>query len=451
VQEAGEVFYSRVSSCYVVADLYKVMNEDMRPGLREIYTRLVIDELPMVRRAAALVFTQVRFACFVTTTLSLCPRRCDVLSVVVSVCVGAGGGERRARGVRGRVSAGASSPAHSHPRHPHTSPTTSPRRQTTPTNQQQVIKSFATDEYPTVRLIGTENLLPYLKALKVIGSDDATAAAAELLPIVKAAVEDPSWRVKLAISKDFGAYADVFSPDEVASEIFPSALRLIQDQEPDVRANAMRGMTQFVGVIPLPTFISEFLNIALHLLDDPYLTARELLAEVCIDIAAKAGADALNGPLRDAIMRLVSDEDPLVRLRILKKIPTIVTAVPALCTALTDNMKAMFVDTNWRVRKELALVMPSVYTHMGQDYFVDNFMPLFLVLLRDGVGEVTHPSAPVLSLSPLPHPSLCLSCRCASRARKPCRNSRRPPTPRGSTRSCFPRCGTCPGTSSSSA
>ena len=81
------MFYSRVSSCYVVADLYKVMNEDMRPGLREIYTRLVIDELPMVRRAAALVFTQVRFACFVTTALSLCPRRGDALSVVVSVCV----------------------------------------------------------------------------------------------------------------------------------------------------------------------------------------------------------------------------------------------------------------------------------------------------------------------------------------------------------------------------
>ena len=103
------MFYSRVSSCYVVADLYKVMNEDMRPGLREIYTRLVIDELPMVRRAAALVFTQVRFACFVTTT-SLCPHRCDALSVVVVCVFGAGGGERRARGVRGRVSAGASVP-----------------------------------------------------------------------------------------------------------------------------------------------------------------------------------------------------------------------------------------------------------------------------------------------------------------------------------------------------
>ena len=47
----------------------------------------------------------------------------------------------------------------------------------------------------------------------------------------------------LAISKDFGAYADVFTPDEVASEIFPAALRLIQDQEPDVRANAMKGRT----------------------------------------------------------------------------------------------------------------------------------------------------------------------------------------------------------------
>ena len=31
-------------------------------------------------------------------------------------------------------------------------------------------------------------------------------------------------------------------------------------------------MTQFLGVIPQSTFVAEFMNIALHLLDDPYLT-----------------------------------------------------------------------------------------------------------------------------------------------------------------------------------
>ena len=51
-------------------------------------------------------------------------------------------------------------------------------------------------------------------------------------------------------------------------------------------------------------------------------------------------------------------------------------------------MKAMFADTNWRIRKELALVMPPLLRSMGQDYFVDNFMVQFLALLRDGVGEV---------------------------------------------------------------
>ena len=83
----------------------------------------------------------------------------------------------------------------------------------------------------------------------------------------------------------------------------------------------------------------------------------------------------------------------MVRLRILKKIPMMVIEVPALCTALTEEMKKMVVDTNWRIRKELAIVMPAVMTHMGQDYYADNFMAPFLTLLRDGVGEVRLASA----------------------------------------------------------
>ena len=145
------------------------------------------------------------------------------------------------------------------------------------------------------------------------------------------------------------------------------------------------------------------------------------MAEVCIDVAAKAGADALNGPLKDAIMRLVMDEDPMVRLRILKKIPMMVIEVPALCTALTEEMKKMVVDTNWRIRKELAIVMPAVLTHMGQDYYADNFMVPFLTLLRDGVGEVRLASAeslPKLTTSANAqvdiHTSLC-PCRCPCR------------------------------------
>ena len=87
-------------------------------------------------------------------------------------------------------------------------------------------------------------------------------------------------------------------------------------------------------------------------------------------------------------MRLVVDEDPLVRLRIIKKLPIIATDIPNLCSVLTDHMKKMFVDTNWRIRKELALVMPDILKSMGQDHFCDQFLDLFLLLLNDDVGEV---------------------------------------------------------------
>ena len=325
-EEAGEIFYSRVSSCFIVSELYKVMNEDMRPGLREMYTRLVIDELPMVRRAAAQAFISVATAA--------------ETEVVVDEYL-------------------------------------------------QVIKSFATDEFPTVRVIGTENLLPYLKLLQNLGTEDSKTAASDLVSIVKTAVEDPSWRIRLAISKDFGSFATVLSPEDVSSEIFSLALRLVHDQEPDVRSNSMKGLIQFMDVVSHEQFLGELNAIALHLIEDPYLTARELLAELCVDVVAKAGSEnGLSGGIYEAILKLIADEDPLVRLRIVKKIPLIVTEIPQLCTNLTEHFKGMFLDTNWRMREELALVMPDVLTHMGQEYFQEHFMTLFLSLLKDGVGDV---------------------------------------------------------------
>jgi non-SMC mitotic condensation complex subunit 1 len=87
-------------------------------------------------------------------------------------------------------------------------------------------------------------------------------------------------------------------------------------------------------------------------------------------------------------MRLVVDEDPLVRLRVLKKLPLIAKEIPNLCTVLTVHMRKMFVDTNWRIRKELALAMPEILRSMGQDHFCEQFLDHFLSLLNDDVGEV---------------------------------------------------------------
>jgi serine/threonine-protein phosphatase 2A regulatory subunit A len=193
-EEAGEVFYTRVSSCFVIAELYRVLPEDQRSNFREIYMRLVVDELPMVRRAAAQVFMQV--AGYAESEVIL-------------------------------------------------------------DEYLQVMKSFATDEFQTVRVIGTDKILPFLKLLKKLNTPEAVAAASELLPIVKAAGEDLSWRIRLAISKDFGHFAEMFTIEEVTADIFPLGVHLIQDNEPDVRTNVLQGMISFQAVVPQETFIGD--------------------------------------------------------------------------------------------------------------------------------------------------------------------------------------------------
>ena len=223
-EEAGDAFYMRVSSCSIIAELYRVLSDDLRGGLRDIYMRLVIDELPMVRRAAAQVFLKVAAQAESEVVLE---------------------------------------------------------------EYLQVMKSFATDEFQTVRVIGTENLLPYLKLLKKTKTPQAVAAASELLPLVKAACEDLSWRIRLAISKNFGDFADTFTVEEVTNEIFPLGVILIQDNEPDVRTNSLKGMISFQAVVAQNSYISDLMPVAMHLAEDPFLMARKILAELCIDIAAK--------------------------------------------------------------------------------------------------------------------------------------------------------------------
>ena len=46
-------------------------------------------------------------------------------------------------------------------------------------------------------------------------------------------------------------------------------------------------MIQFQAVVPQTLYIGDLMPIAMHLVEDPYLSARKLLAELCIDIAAK--------------------------------------------------------------------------------------------------------------------------------------------------------------------
>lgn len=322
---ATEIFCSRVSAAYVLPETYKVLPPELQAQLLETFSnKLLGDDMAIVKRAAANSFLR---------TLSYCA---------------------------------------------------DPKKK-----QEEFLEMFKkilADENPTVKLIGIESLSTYAMELKEIGAMQVLTT--EILPLVKAATEDPSWTVRKTIAHKFGRFAKTFTATEVTEEVFPGLINLIQDQEPDVRTLALKEMLAYLEPVGATHYLSVFVPKAVQLVDDPMSDSRKILTLLLIDVAAKVGAVAVAQHLSDLIMRLTVDEDPLVRLRVLQRLDLVAEEAPSLCTRLTEPLKTMFGDSNWRVRKQAALAAPGIMRSMGKEYLMQHFLPDLLKLLHDGVDEV---------------------------------------------------------------
>jgi len=321
--EEGDIFYSRVTACQFLPELYLVLPAEIKPQLRELYARLFTDEMVIVRRSAAHSFLRLVAHCDAEH------RRGDLLAV---------------------------------------------------------FKTLASDENAAVRLMALDIVIPYAALLKESSCEDVLSV--DLLPLIKAATEDVSWSSRKAICRTYGQLAKSFAASEVTETIFPGLLLLCQDQEPDVRTLAIKEVLAFLDVVGHAPFLSAFVPIAQMLVEDPFADSRKCLTLVCIDVAARVGPEASAQHLSDLVLRLTEDEDPLVRLRVLQRLDMVARETPSLCTRLTEHLKAMLSDPNWRVRKQAALACPAVMQHLGKEYLQDNFLPGLLLLLHDGVDEV---------------------------------------------------------------
>lgn len=83
----------------------------------------------------------------------------------------------------------------------------------------QILKKLVVDELSTVRVIAVECIIPFIKLLKKVGA--MRVAATDILPVIHACYEDASWKIRLAMSKNFGDLADCFDATTSTSEIFP--------------------------------------------------------------------------------------------------------------------------------------------------------------------------------------------------------------------------------------
>lgn len=383
-EENGEIFYSRVSSCFLINDLYLLLNDADKVLLKDIYIRLCKDELPIVRRAASqqlLTFSEV-----------ICTNQnAGIL----------GGG--LASTVIPPPKSTTSSANILQPNYNSLSLTsfsnvnflTSPEViQLISQDFLTLLLSLLTDDDQTTQVTAFESLSRFTLLLKKLNC--VTQISNDILPAVKNFSEDPSWKIRLALVKYFKLFAYSFTPAEISTHLFSCLVSLALDNETDVRSNAMSQFLPFYSLVDNKTYITEIMNILEQLIEDPMSQVRKLAIDLCIDIIALNGNEfALL--LSDLFIKFINDVDHLVRLRIIKKLDLIAEICPPLCVKLTDNLKESFISTNWRVRKAIVSVIPSLILHMGNEYFMTNLLQPCLLLLKDGVQEVRTETSKVLS------------------------------------------------------
>ena len=333
--EDGEVFYGRMSASLISADIYRLAPAAERAAVLEIYGKLVTDEMSMVRKAAGQV----------------------IIKLTQSVTVEA-----------------------------------------TNADLSNLMKQMLADEHASVKCLAFENLGVFCVQMKRLNLSQT--GMLELAKVFHIGTEDPSWKIRHALAKSCKLYPTAFAASILTSDIFPGVITLAQDPEPDVRISALDGLALYLPHVGLGVFSNETAALCAHLLDDPVPGVRKALADACVDMAVELGKTE-EAPVyaADAIVRLIQDEDPMVRLRVLKNLGKITRELPSLCQQrLTVHLVKMFKDGNWRVRKEIGHAMSLVIPDMGYEYFKENFLGEFLPLLKDDVDEVRSELATSLSV-----------------------------------------------------
>lgn len=331
--DAEASFYSKVSAAQMAEQVYRVASSEERGAVQEVYFALCKDDMPIVRRAAATAFPK----------------------IVPRVDKAAQAGEFL-----------------------------------------QVLKALSSpDEHPTVRVLAAQCYVDFIQLLN--NNELAEQAYEDLINFVKSSVDDRSWRIRQAVAPNFGALAVCFSPEVVAADIFPCFCTLLQDSEADVRAEACSSAIAFLEIVGAELFTSEVVPIARLLAADLAPNVRKALADMCVEVAAKMGPEAVTTHFHDLVSKLLGDEDAAVRLRVLMKLSTIANEVPPLLERITPQLVSLYEDENWRVRRQLNMEMPSIVKHMGQEYFASNFLEAYAKSLKDSVCEVRNAMASSLT------------------------------------------------------
>jgi len=213
--------------------------------------------------------------------------------------------------------------------------------------------------------------------------------------VVKEAVVDRSWRVRLMVAKNFDQLCAAFGPEIMNTYLMQPFVTLMKDNEQEVRKEAVR-IIEALLLLPQPLTSEQLQTHVLptfqSLVVDSAQMVRAALAQVMGPVAKVLGCDVTQRQLLSIISDLMRDEFHDVRLNIVSHAGLIceVLSVDGLVHSLLHTISNLIMDNHWRIRQSVVEQVPKLAKLFGVDMFVSKLEALFLSSLRDSVHCVRH-------------------------------------------------------------
>jgi serine/threonine-protein phosphatase 2A regulatory subunit A len=241
-----------------------------------------------------------------------------------------------------------------------------------------IFKQLSTDEQDSVKVLALESLKSIAKILNA--SENKTHA----LPIIIAATEDKSWKIRLALAKNFAQLAEAFGKEITDISLIQIFTNLLKDSETDVRIAGVQSLNSFIKLInvdKLQLLIPQVQALA----RDHSNSVKTGICEVVGGMVSLVGKDISMQKLFPYLLELVEDKDPDVKINAIKSFVRFAEVVGAdLMNPLVPHLKNLIDDKKWRVRisayetiSELALF------YQNYDLFIKIMEPIFMGFLKD--------------------------------------------------------------------
>lgn len=326
-------FSSKVSACGLFQSvIVAVKDSTIRKKLLLLYSKLVLDETPMVRRAAG----------------KHLPKLIDLLAANSHLC-----NDEDWECISG------------------------------------MFQKIINDNQDSVKFLAVDILISTLKYFNQIGSDVHTK---DLLESAIKLITDEAWRVRYMAAERYATIAEQFGQNkEYINSLIPPFLSLCQDNESDVKkaiAEQLPGFTKYIS--DSNVIIDDILPAVRNLSTDESETVRASLALKITDLVLLLNKDEVIQHLLPILLNMLKDEFPNVRLNIIANLKNVneVIGIDMLSESLLPAITELAKDVNWRVRIAIIEYTPVLAEQLGVQFFDQQLSDLFLSWLWDTVHAI---------------------------------------------------------------